>query len=533
MKTCLSLFIITSIISSCGWLRKDSNDDGPSAVSNPIISIYPPDSYVVDDASCQTATEEVPLQTTGVQRWEGLSVTAQLSDLLRTKTAAQGALQSDAFLTSVYGREYTRNCDPDLYQTMGCIDPVSKVPANWNTVKNKGGSLRVCRDGYQYDRLSYEGVGLTSLHYVNQAREHFEKAGGQPLPRLILETLPLVKDVVKNFKRTPESAPVDAIFYHAHNAAYAQSEKGDEFIFIFPETKDLGYVPRGYLWESAFVLAHEFGHHIERHLLGDVYSSFGIAKDPFLHKYYSLEKQGLGAGFATSLASTRKVLLNRDVAGSFSEGFADLAGLYAMDGRLESLTGIECLGYNRNPLNGKFKDETAKSLTNHVISTLITGKSVEEDEGSPIQTLKERVSSCDIPRFTDIHVVGAILAYYINTVLASTVDWSLGSVDSVTNESPNVEAIRERYRILISAVQKVKSMINTHPQEIEQQQFDYFSRAVEAAVKEFVKDKPAAVNQVKKEQLMGKLCFFSKQTLPALTYVPFSNPTGQCANIVP
>ena len=266
--TVVVTILACAAMSSCGWLGHHDSDDSDSGVTNPILSVFPPADYSLDDPDCQGRPDEVSLTKTGIQKWEGLSVTSNLTDLSETRSAPRGPVVNSTNLDTKFRREFVRQCDPKRYDKEGCVDPVSGRATGWSVTNGAGGQLRACKDNYPYDRESYEGVALTSLFHLQTARKaYIEATGRNDLPRFTLETLPIVRDEIKGYQKSPSEAKYDATFYHTHNAAYAKSGK-DDYIFIFPETKELGYQPRGYLWESAFVLAHEFGHLVEGKLWG-------------------------------------------------------------------------------------------------------------------------------------------------------------------------------------------------------------------------------------------------------------------------
>lgn len=529
MKT-LGLFSLAVVLLqsvSCSSFFGNKAHDNNGSVTAPTYSILPPVDYQLEDNNCQKTDEEIPLQSTGVHRWEGLNVTSDLAQLDHTKTEADGSLASNSISLTIYGQVYNRDCDGDLYKEYGCVIPGTNQPATKYYPDNtKGGSLRVCQDAHQYRRETYEAVALTSVNYLNEARKQYELVGGQAMPRPILQTLPTIKDTLKDFQPDANSPKGDAIYYQVHNASYAMDEKKNEYFFIFPETSDtasLGFVPKGNLWESAFVLSHEFGHQIENHLWGPTLGRLGLRREPFLHKLVPTQ---IDLNHST-LSGPAGPQGSKQVFGAFSEGFADLAGLYALHGSVETLVGIECLGANRNPLNDRYHDGTPKELTVDVAETLLSSN---ENSDQPVQG--DRLASCDVPKFQDIHVVGAILAYYINATLSAAVAWSEGVPESDI-AALNEDSYFERYRLLINSVRHLDKIVVNYPQTNQSQQFEYFVRAIEQGVNTYIASKPAVVGGIAKTDLQSRLCLLSKETLPVLRYVPFSNSTGQCANIAP
>src|SRR5262249_55571374 len=140
---------------------------------------------------------------------------------------------------------------------------VNGVEKSW--VQNpgaSGGTLRICADGRTYDRLSYEGVALTSLFYLQRARDTYQRlavAGGAPAPQPIaLRVLPAFKDTYDNYNDA--NGDNQLVTYITHNLAYFPV---GQMIAVFPETATVSAKESGFFWESEFVLSHEYGHHLD------------------------------------------------------------------------------------------------------------------------------------------------------------------------------------------------------------------------------------------------------------------------------
>ena len=519
--TVIAAALTCVMLSSCGWLGHRDSDDSDSGVTNPILSVFPPAEYSLDDPDCLSRTDEVTLTKTGIQKWEGLSVTSSLTDLNETRSAARGPIVNSSNVDTKFRREFVRQCDPKRYDREGCVNPSSGRATGWSVTNGSGGQLRACKDNYPYDRESYEGVALTSLYHLQTARKaYIEATGRSDLPRVILETLPIVRDEVKGYQKSSSDAKYDATFYHTHNAAYAKSGN-DDYVFIFPETKELGYQPRGYLWESAFVLAHEFGHLVEGKIWGNQLEAIGLERDPLLHRYHTLYAPQPSNGGQHSLAGSS----NAQVFGAYSEGFADLLGFYALGGRTDSLVGIECLGFNRNPTKGTFRDGTDKVLTEDVVSIAL-GKR----RNTGLITIQEEVQGCEVPRFEDIHAVGAILAFYINDILASVGRWTTGSV--AEDSSPTKADIIVRYRLLLTTTSNLTVEASKRTLA-DADQFELITTALEKAVQSHLSRTAIPQGALTKEQLIAKLCMRSRELMPVVDKIPFSEGRSLCATISP
>lgn len=344
------------------------------------------------DESCQrqTGPEAWTLESLSSYIWSGSSTVLSLAPLHSHISSTSDGLKSDAVLSTKSGQVFERQCDYRRGRLLRCPGP-SGNELSW-TMKSAGSPVKLCQPLPPTARDSLEGVALSALRGLDLSHAAYRRADLQqyPLKGVQLSVLPEFVDIHEYYPYGNSVARLRT--WITHNMAYFPDIA---MIAAFPESAALAGDDPGKLWESPFVLAHEYGHHIEMTRLGSSFAgALGLMWDPISHGF---AREGLAGSTSDQQAS--KVL------GALSEGFADLLAYYALRGDTTSLVGLPCLGQNRDVSRPVFADGAEKSLTNTRLAILI-GES------------EDLATGCGIPRYSDIHVVGAILATALDQVFA-------------------------------------------------------------------------------------------------------------------
>ena len=284
---------------------------------------------------------------------------------------SQQSLRTQLIDSTRYGQTYERRCH--FYSQQYCLDADFR-PAQWIKVKNSGGQLRICAAEQDYPRESYEHVALVTALHLQRAQRFFVRSTGQDVPSLSLLVLPFFRTV------------------YTDKEGELQQQMMYRNIIYYPGSKTLAVLPDNdnfhgrSLWESSFVIAHEFAHHAQFAPRQKWQTS--LAAMP------SLGGQG---------TSTTRKIAKRSLE-AFLEGWADLYAFYAEGENPSDIVSYPCFGYNRDIANPVFADRSRKALTPAVVADFYAGKSTGH--------------ACVHPDFSDTHIVGAVLAHYLHRIVS-------------------------------------------------------------------------------------------------------------------
>ncbi|MDE3269061.1 MAG: hypothetical protein OYH77_02120 [Pseudomonadota bacterium] len=305
---------------------------------------------------------------------------------------------------------YYRRCEHYDDKSGRCYNHDFK-PASWRYRKNSGGLLRICAKAQAYPSESFEYIALRSAYHLQSAHDFYLRSIGEPLPKMVLQVMPYFQ----------------TIFQDTYSFRY-------DNIIYYPHRKSLVILPRRpqseNLWDSPYVMAHEFAHHAQFALLAP-------HDDRIALRRYA----------AKSLPRRKQASLE-----AFYEGWADVYAFYATGENPSLITSYSCFGYNRDISNSHFHDQTFKHLTAAHLENFYHYQ-------NPV------VGSCSTPDFTDPHTVGAVLAHYLykitNYVLAATHGelaaeqkyrhlqrWLRGAPTIDVSDDPLSDMIRHVYQVI-------------------------------------------------------------------------------------
>ena len=355
----LYLFIVT-IVGAC---QQTERPDPP-----PNIQPIDNSQYFLYDNNCQQQSlKELQLVTT-----DG-------TGLLQLKANAE-SLQTDLIANTIYGEVYRRHCH--LYDDNGghhrrCLDSNLKVTP-WVKLADSGKKLRLCAIDGGYPEDSFEYVAVTSAYYLQRAQEFFVRSVGDSLPQMNLLILPFFQTIYER-----DGVLQDHLLYNN--------------IMYFPASRSLAVLPepRNYhgasLWDSSFVLAHEFAHHVQFAYLDQTTPHLAaLGHSPY--------RRGLKA---------------------FLEGWADVFAYYSEDESSHNVKRYPCLGDNRDVARAYFADGTAKVIDQQILANYSGSR-------------HHLPSACGETNFNNSHTIGAVFARQMHViashVLANLTD-SYGATD--------------------------------------------------------------------------------------------------------
>ena len=305
-------------------------------------------------------------------------------------------------------------------------------------------ALRICREYSTPERKTYESAAISTITLLNQAYESYAGTKGSiALRKAVLHIFPHIIFT----KKTPGTPDSFSKQYITDNAAF-QLKANQPIFYIFPRSIDAlsnGFFTEFDLWESPFVIFHEFGH-----LIFDTHTNYNDGQDRLYSKCF------------TSSQQTMPILLD-----AVNEAFADLMSFYLQEDNSLSLAGHTCLEFTRDINKDEFNDGTPKIFTEQVWNSF----------NSP---LPEVGLPCNITNFKDIHHMGALIAHTFHKLTSVNISdkatkanimmaWVISMRNIVrTHNSSEKELIIKVYQLLLNTIEKYKRVDQNLCQKIEQ-----------------------------------------------------------------
>ena len=535
LKVSSLILLVTAGLTSCG------RTDSPSPPQKPILPILAvreaPQDYTLADPGCQEDSGEHRLSTAAIGAWHGDEVGQHSVPLKDTFT--RRSLVNSAISRTTFDEVQERWCDGSVGPSQVCLDKNLREPS-WDTVR-PAKDLRICRDGYEFGRQTYEGVALTSAFYIQKARERYlSVAGNEKVPDLIvLSVLPHLTDYYVTQNLQGQSVQIKR--YMTHNLAYFPDR---ETIVVFPESKKRAETAQGYLWESAFALAHEYGHHIDFERHGFAYREGGLLYDPVLHAFLEwdptvaeeshrdhvalLQNDSLlrpiqsrrpahhfhsAAGNGQYLGAFGLYESRRSLLGSaLAEGFADLLAYYTDGASGQSVVGLPGIGRNRDVGSRYFGDGRPKVLTDEHLQVFFREK-------------VERDSLAYYSRFSDVHTVGAVIAFAADQIFSRILN-----TYSSNSREPN-DIVGQRYLLALLWMDRVTaSLANLAPNADRKDLARSISQGFESTMSRHLSSFPldSRDSNSASDELKRDLCLTFEAILPGLGPLPFADAREGC-----
>ena len=500
----------------CGG--KKSKEDTIVSVPPPIeFSLRPPADYFIEDNDCISSKENTTLELT---KTTVFSFGLKSNEVALSNVKSGSSLESSIVAETQFGIEFSRTCD-----SFSCLTE-SGLPESWQNSFEHGGLLKICKDGFLYNRQSYEGVGLTTLYYLDRAFERFQEMIDDrdfEIEKVRLLILPIFKTVYNKYVDSETSSEGKLIEYITHNAGYFPKTEGanpSPILAIFPETSCLLDKVSGYLWESSFVSAHEFSHHIEKS-----YFPMFLTKEIFAPQWQQhLEDD---ESFETDPILSK-------ISYAISESFGDLLGYYSDYASGESILAIDGFGYNRMVGFGSFKNNAPKYLNKDVVDIFLNQNSSSSTTNNSLTHMNEIKAECNLPsedpNFSDSHTIGAIIAHALDSSFKIISAWEENQKDNEPSFSKS--DIKNRYILTVAWLKKVresrKKFYNVDQQD-GKQYFQILSDALEQVLDEYFTDHAADQNKTRTiEEVKKSICSEISSSWPVIDNPPFIKQYPNC-----
>jgi hypothetical protein len=243
------------------------------------------------------------------------------------------------------------------------------------------------------------------------------------------------------------------------NAAYGRFENESYFV-VFPKSQEYSnrLFGRQTLWNSSYVMAHEFGHHVFYHHVPQWVPKLRSGDDEAAGCFHATPRLSAEALLKTpkkltksrNLAESSAKLLqvnpmtasterssppfrmdeNEDadrMISAINEAFADLFGYYANGAQNGYTQNMGCFEQNREVSSKTFKNSLPKQIDHIHIQMAF----VESQVNTPFRAPSGDLCALD---WRDSHILGAVLANYLDRIL------SLKTASSVTVPRADLKA---------------------------------------------------------------------------------------------
>jgi hypothetical protein len=348
------------------------------------------------DPSCSVANASADaLMTIGMNLWSGghlQNKTMNVSGL----SIKGGPLSSPAVAEVLYGTEFRRACDSRVGAPPQCGQSHGHDGVWYE--RSRGAALSICGSAPHPPRFSIEAMSLNAVAAITQSALRVQALlpAGTSVSKVTVLASPKFSSRWTPWRHQGADAAYETLF--ADNLAYfAPTSSTPPLIAILPDSRGVDASP--HLWESSFVAAHEYGHHIA----------------------YSL-------GY---LRSTGGQPLMETAAG---EAFADLIAYASQNLSDDALNGIPCLGSDRSPGSEYFGGGILKAFTAAIASRAA--------ETHPTYTVLDdtarsaaRGNHCSGTPPHTAHGLGAIFARTLLRLAAQTPGAQSDPVETVTSVS--------------------------------------------------------------------------------------------------
>lgn len=483
----LSYTTLSLVGSGCGPGRSlKTGEDPPRALPPIVTASLPADHYYIFDAECQEQTPALPLENGIVFHSTQFGLSEPRTDFTSVGLESSPGLRGPTATQIIVGARYDRQC-PSSLRGMSCDGPDGYI--DWRVVA-PGRSVKLCQPRSAYARESLEGIGVTTLYYLERAAQRY-RAVVPSLPALRLEVVPEYSSLYVNEQDASHNPQAVRTFITRNMAYFPDRDR----IVVWPEAAadQPESLKWGHLWESAFVVGHEVGHHLEHQIV----LSLGIQQP--------LTWNGsTHSGSATQLPADSLIEHRRRIIGAISEAFADLASFYANDEDEESIRGTACIGFSRNPKDALFgapQGETPlpKSLDVAAVTELLG---------------PQRGSECVRPNFSDFHATGAVLAHTISRI---------ADLLAMAAHSPADRAAGLKLRFTTAWLRAAFQAEATHVPKMGDagDAFQFLAHAIESAVDSQLLSEGIAASQ--HAILRSQVCQLAAIKLPVMRPLPFAN----------
>jgi hypothetical protein len=373
-QTSLLLMIAVTCLEGCGPKPRHKPEAQPYKSPFSLDWDERIENYPLDDERCQATPEDSStIHGTRLFSWE-LEGLQEVDASLETSTVNQNPLRSNFIGGAHIDSSFLRTCDNGLAPPPSCLSTNSSH-LGWKLV-NQGQPLRICQAAPTHRRRSAEQLALAAISAIESAGSKLQ-AFLQGQKKLMPVTV-LVAPKFESKWSSHGTEPQHTVYQHfmTDNLSYfSRSESTPPYIAILPRKKNTGsHVDSSvHLWESKFIVTHEYAHHLEDTLS---ISRFNEPRSPLRI--------------------------------SASEAFADLVAFATLGGSF-NISAIPCIGRDRAPDSGQFHTGIEKILTNQIFKRALN-PSIATQADDPIKNVEETIA-CQGVSPQSVHGMGAILAH--------------------------------------------------------------------------------------------------------------------------
>lgn len=406
------------------------------------------ESYPLGDAGCQEAPETLDLlESANLDFWQDGSISPRSLDLQELQIKST-PLSSNLVGAVKFDAVFRRTCDAAQAAPPVCT-PSDTSATGWKPL-HQGHTLKTCKARMSPVRNNIEHLGLAAIATIEKSGRTIKNSlpAGTHLPKVQVLVAPRFETHWTPWTQNGRPSIYQSIL--ADNMAYfPATSTTPPFVALLPKRKSLGSSDSDSvnLWESQFVIAHEYAHHVE-HSLGK-------------------------AHFSDTQSQLRLAV---------SEGFADVLAFAGLGASSSSLKGIPCIGKDRAPDSLEFSTGIPKILTPALLARL------GDKSNAALTPLAESEKSiCQGVPPHSAHGIGAILAHWIMELASYTpryesaregtlnqvaIDWltnvesSIGAGDLLSDSGDSSTRKKELTLILQALEQSIRAQFGKHHEPI-------------------------------------------------------------------
>jgi hypothetical protein len=293
---------------------------------------------------------------------------------------------------------------------------------------------------------------------IEKAHAYYQTSSSHDakLPASQLIVLPVIEQQVK-FKDKTGNDRQESIFM-TDNMAFMPDLAGDPAFIVFPKgphVRELGIWKNINLWESEWVIAHEYGHHIFMHhtqALKNSLQSINVHNIPTHAPFRSVKNTN-----AVALVGKNAPF------GAVNEAFADLFGFFSVKQQSAAMNSLDCFRKSRDVSSAQFDTGGSKILTSEVLEIF----------GGVKPQIQSQQLGCGAPDYSEVHSVGALIAHAFYEVVKASEYFNKISVHdqayaNLIIEWPN--ALASKYGSKVILTPKFEPLLNPFLQIVAQKQ---------------------------------------------------------------
>lgn len=266
-----------------------------------IITASDVESYALSDPACQSNVDAgIPLESATLDLWNDGALAPVMRDLapLAIHSAPLGG---PVATRAMIGSVFSRACDSDAAGPPDCLDKHHQ--SSGFSLKTEGTPIKICHPSLTPPKNSLEQIALTTIEAVESAALTLRAnmPAGTVIEPVTILVMPRFQSLWLPWTHNGANAGYEMLI--ADNLAYFPATAATPpYIAVFPKQKRNKETIS--LWNSEFVIAHEFAHHMERALRLDHFDS-----------PRSLTRLAVSEGFADVLAFASHGASNRALKG--------------------------------------------------------------------------------------------------------------------------------------------------------------------------------------------------------------------------